>query len=61
MKEAVVGQKKRKSKKEKATSLGEDIISGLQEIVDYKKGKLDLRTTSMLMPEPPEALSKGEI
>ena len=45
----------------KRNKLEESIISGLEDILDYKKGKLDLRKTSVELPPPPKELSKSEI
>lgn len=39
----------------------EDLIEGLQSAVEYEKGKLDLRTTQIEIPEPPPGLSKKKI
>jgi putative transcriptional regulator len=39
----------------------EDLIEGLESAVEYEKGKLDLRTTQIEIPEPPPDLSKKKI
>jgi len=48
-------------KKKKEATLGEDIVNGLQEIIDYKKGKISLKSTIVEIPKPPTALSPDEI
>lgn len=48
-------------KKNKKPSLEEALITGLQEIVDYKKGKVSLRTTTVSLPDSPKPLSRSEI
>jgi putative transcriptional regulator len=48
-------------KQKKDNTLGQDIISGLQEILDHKMGKISLRTAHVEIPEPPAPLSADEI
>ena len=47
--------------KTKKQSLGSSIIQGLEEILEYKEGKIDLRTTSIKMPKPPAEISGVEL
>ena len=49
------------AKKKKEKTLGEELIKGLQEIIDYNEGKISLRTTYVEIPEPPLPLSSDEI
>ncbi|PWU17930.1 MAG: transcriptional regulator [Bdellovibrio sp.] len=39
----------------------DDLKEGLTSAVEYEKGKLDLRTTKLEIPQPPPALSKKKI
>ena len=50
-----------KAKKNKKNDVESSIIAGLQEIVDYKKGKISLRTTEVELPKKPKPISKKEI
>lgn len=45
----------------KKTKLGQELISGMMEIVAHQEGKITLRTTKMEMPEPPPELSANDI
>lgn len=39
----------------------ENLKEGLTAAIDYERGKLDLRTTELAIPEPPPDLSKKKI
>lgn len=45
----------------KKNNLFENLKSGLEEAIAYEQGKIDLRTTSFAIPEPPPVLSKKRI
>jgi putative transcriptional regulator len=45
----------------KKTILGQELISGMMEIVAHQKGKITLRTTKMEMPEPAPELSAEDV
>ncbi len=45
----------------KKTKLGSNIIQGLNDIVEYEKGKKKLRETSLEIPDPPKAWHKDQI
>ncbi len=45
----------------KKTKLGQELISGMMEIVAHQKGKITLRTTTVEMPEPPPELSPTDV
>ena len=47
--------------KKTETKLGQALINGLNEIIEYKKGKIDLRTTTVEIPKPPSPFSSDEI
>jgi putative transcriptional regulator len=45
----------------KKTKLGQELISGMMEIIAHQEGKITLRTAKMEMPDPPPELSADEI
>lgn len=45
----------------KRSEYAESIISGLEEILEYKKGKINLRTTTVTMPEPPKSITGAQL
>lgn len=45
----------------KKNSLFEDLKLGLEEAIAYEQGKIDLRTTTMTLPDEPPKLSKKKI
>jgi putative transcriptional regulator len=50
-----------KSKKLKNDTFFEELKEGLQEILDYKKGKIKLSSESIVLPEPPSKYKAKEI
>ncbi len=45
----------------KKTKLGQDLIQGMMEIMAHQEGKITLRTTKVVMPEPPPELSGKDV
>ena len=45
----------------KRSQQAESIIAGLEEILDYKKGKVNLRTTNVVMPKPPKTITGAQL
>lgn len=45
----------------KKTLLGQALIHGLQDVIEYEKGKKKLRTTNLEIPAPAPVWSKKEI
>jgi len=45
----------------KSNKFFEDLKEGLNAAIDYERGKIDLRTTSLEIPQPPPPLSKKKI
>lgn len=43
--------------KKKSNNIANDLIEGLEEIIDFKKGKINLRTTEIEVPKPLEVIS----
>ncbi len=45
----------------KKTKLGQELISGMMEIIAHQEGKITLRTTRVEMPDPPPELSATDV
>jgi len=45
----------------KRTKVGQDLIKGMEELIDHARGKITLRTSELEIPEPPKQFSKTEI
>lgn len=51
----------KKQIKEKKTKLGQGLLKGLKEAVAYEAKKLDLRTTTLEIPDVPPEFNKAEV
>lgn len=45
----------------KKTKLGQELLSGMMEVIAHQEGKITLRTTTVEMPNPPPVLSAKEV
>lgn len=45
----------------KKTKLGQELISGMMEVIAHQEGKITLRTTKVEMPAPPPVLTAKEV
>ena len=45
----------------KKSNLFQDLKSGLQEAIAWEQGKIDLRTTTLTLPEKPPKMTKKQI
>jgi len=51
----------KKKTQEKQTKLGQGLLKGLKEAVAFENKKMDLRTTTLEIPDVPPEFSKAEV
>lgn len=54
-------KKKTRAKSNRKRNLGRSLIKGLKEAIAYEQGKIDLRTTSVEIPDEPPVFTKSEV